>query len=306
MYIAPELLQARPSTHCDVFSLGLVLYELAAQIELPALAPSGSDAWHRLRAGELSFPPAPERSAALRVRAARVRATPTCSARAALFASCACPVSLSTRQSVRSVSQSVSRRQSGRRTPASSSLHAASTPRCRAHGLHLASPTAHASRAPTILLAAPSPSPPLKELVLRCCAPEPTDRPSAAEVEAKACACYEALAQAEAAQPQLPPGSEAPRAPRLALQASADDSGDQDEAGGPRRMSDGLVHAGLGWRSAHAAPCSGSNGASCAQSDDRSLLGRELANCQLGSSCARPASLFGDAEDAEMSSVADS
>lgn len=68
VYIAPELLQALPSAHCDVFSLGLVLYELAAQLELPVEAPSGSDSWHRLRSGELPFPPAPERSAELKVR----------------------------------------------------------------------------------------------------------------------------------------------------------------------------------------------------------------------------------------------
>lgn len=69
MYIAPELLQALPSTSCDIFSLGLVLYELAAQLDLPTEAPSGSEAWHRLREGELPFPPAPECSAALKVRA---------------------------------------------------------------------------------------------------------------------------------------------------------------------------------------------------------------------------------------------
>jgi serine/threonine protein kinase len=32
VYIAPELLQAQPSARCDIFSLGLVLYELAAMV----------------------------------------------------------------------------------------------------------------------------------------------------------------------------------------------------------------------------------------------------------------------------------
>jgi serine/threonine protein kinase len=69
VFIAPELLQAKPSTSCDLFSLGLVLYELAAHCDLTADAPSGSEAWHRLRTGQIPFPPVPERSAALQVRA---------------------------------------------------------------------------------------------------------------------------------------------------------------------------------------------------------------------------------------------
>lgn len=103
---------------------------------------------------------------------------------------------------------------------------------------------------------------------------------------------------------------------------------DADEASTPRRMSDGerptpdTEHTfhfpditdlqprfdgnanAEEWRYATAPSCGGSGAASCAQSDDRSLLGNELANCQLGAP-QRADLFFGDAEDAEMSSAAD-
>jgi len=60
------LLRAQPSPSCDIFSLGLVLYELASLAELPRDAPSGSDAWHRIRGGELPFPNAPRRTPAMK------------------------------------------------------------------------------------------------------------------------------------------------------------------------------------------------------------------------------------------------
>jgi len=65
VYIAPELLQGIAAPPCDMFSLGLVCYELAAGVLLPTEAPTGTDAWHRLRQGELPFPPDLQRSALL-------------------------------------------------------------------------------------------------------------------------------------------------------------------------------------------------------------------------------------------------
>ncbi|KAG8460842.1 hypothetical protein KFE25_010897 [Diacronema lutheri] len=232
VYIAPELLQARPSSLCDIFSLGLVLYELAAALELPTLAPSGSDAWHRLRAGELPFPPTPERSAAL------------------------------------------------------------------------------------------------KELVLRCCAPAPSARPSAAALEAAArsvCGSHAAAAASPGgAALRLPAGPSAPSAERTIGAADErvgwadgarndlDDDDHDDGSAEPRRMSEDEPRR-VGDDDERRAACRyaaapdgsrGSASASRAQSDDHSFLGRELANCQLGSApCASTSealTMDDDDDDAEM------
>lgn len=52
-YMAPEMLQGRANPSCDVFSVGLIILEAAANIVLPDNGPS----WIRLRSGDLSEVP---------------------------------------------------------------------------------------------------------------------------------------------------------------------------------------------------------------------------------------------------------
>lgn len=49
-YMAPEVLEGNYSKAADIFSLGLILLELAADIELP----SNGDSWQNLRHGDFS------------------------------------------------------------------------------------------------------------------------------------------------------------------------------------------------------------------------------------------------------------
>lgn len=49
-YMAPEVLEGNYSKAADIFSLGLIILELAADIELP----SNGDSWQNLRHGDFS------------------------------------------------------------------------------------------------------------------------------------------------------------------------------------------------------------------------------------------------------------
>ena len=48
-YMAPELMEGRFSPAADIFSLGISLFEVACDLQLP----SNGEAWHMLRRGEL-------------------------------------------------------------------------------------------------------------------------------------------------------------------------------------------------------------------------------------------------------------
>ena len=62
--MAPELLDGQVSESADVFSLGIMLFDLAAQVDLPANGP----VWHALRQSErmVSIPALPEMEALVR------------------------------------------------------------------------------------------------------------------------------------------------------------------------------------------------------------------------------------------------
>lgn len=47
--MAPELMEGRFSPAADIFSLGISLFEVACDLQLP----SNGEAWHMLRRGEL-------------------------------------------------------------------------------------------------------------------------------------------------------------------------------------------------------------------------------------------------------------
>lgn len=51
-YLAPELLRGLPGPPADVFSVGLIFYEMILGVDLP----NGGAEWQRLRAGNLSLP----------------------------------------------------------------------------------------------------------------------------------------------------------------------------------------------------------------------------------------------------------
>ena len=61
VYMAPELLNGHPCFASDIFSLGLLLLELSADIELP----TEGEAWQQLRRGDLSHIDFRDRSAEL-------------------------------------------------------------------------------------------------------------------------------------------------------------------------------------------------------------------------------------------------
>lgn len=61
VYMAPELLNGHPCFASDIFSLGLLLLELSADIDLP----TEGEAWQQLRRGDLSHINFRDRSAAL-------------------------------------------------------------------------------------------------------------------------------------------------------------------------------------------------------------------------------------------------
>ncbi|XP_041466995.1 membrane-associated tyrosine- and threonine-specific cdc2-inhibitory kinase-like [Lytechinus variegatus] len=50
-YLAPELLQGHFGMHADVFSLGITIFELASDLELPR----NGDSWHDLRRGRIPW-----------------------------------------------------------------------------------------------------------------------------------------------------------------------------------------------------------------------------------------------------------
>ncbi|KFA45937.1 hypothetical protein S40293_07302 [Stachybotrys chartarum IBT 40293] len=52
-YMAPEILENKPGQPADIFSLGLILLEVGANVILP----DGGDTWHALRSGDLSTVP---------------------------------------------------------------------------------------------------------------------------------------------------------------------------------------------------------------------------------------------------------
>ena len=52
MYLAPELLRGEAGPPADVFSLGLIFYEMLTGCEMP----NGGDEWQRLRHGQVELP----------------------------------------------------------------------------------------------------------------------------------------------------------------------------------------------------------------------------------------------------------